>query len=123
MQIPHNAIGLEKPQMSLVNFCRTRRIAPGETSAWSKTFGIFHNPARFGRLVYAPPGGPSFTALSLRHPRIGENQIDVTVAGAKARTHVVVKGYVSAKGKTSCFGVRKPTASSSSLRGGTQREP
>lgn len=107
MRIPRDAVGLGDPKMSLVNFCRTRRIPPGETSAWSKTYGIFHNPARFGRLVYGPPGGPSFTALSLRHPRIGENQVDVTVAGAKAPTDLVVKGYISTKDKTSCFGTRK----------------
>jgi len=103
MRIPRKAIGLEEPQMSLANFCRTRRIAPGETSAWSTTFGIFHNPARFGRLVYGPPGGAGFTALWLRHPHVGENLIDVTVDGAAGAMDVVVRGYISAENEMSCF--------------------
>jgi hypothetical protein len=35
-----------------MNFCRVRRtIQPSEYSCWSPTFGTFHRPERFGRVV------------------------------------------------------------------------
>ena len=35
-----------------MNFCRVRRtVAPDEYSCWSPTFGDFHRPERFGRIV------------------------------------------------------------------------
>ena len=107
MRIPRTTIGLVAPQMSLANFCRTRRIAPAETTAWSKTSGIFHNPGRFGRLVYGPPSSVRFAAISLRQPRIGENLVHAVVAGARGPTDLVVKGHLRAGERTSCFGVRK----------------
>ena len=42
------------PRFVRANFCRTRRLDPGESSAWSPTFGLFHNPARFGGLALGP---------------------------------------------------------------------
>ena len=107
MRIPRKAVGLDDPQMSLANFCRTRRLAPGETSAWSKTFGIFHNPARFGRIVYGPTSEIGLKAVTLRQPRVGENHVDVAISSAKEPLDVVVKGYVRAGEKMSRFGVRE----------------
>jgi hypothetical protein len=35
-----------------MNFCRARRtVAPDQYSCWSPTFGDFHRPERFGRIV------------------------------------------------------------------------
>ena len=35
-----------------MNFCRVRRtVNPSEYSCWSPTFGDFHRPERFGRIV------------------------------------------------------------------------
>ena len=107
MRIPRRAVGLSDPQMSLANFCRTRRLAPPETSAWSKTFGLFHNPARFGRTVYGPTTGVSLKALTLRRPRPGENHVNVAISGAERPMDVVVKGYVPAGEDMTCFGTRK----------------
>ena len=107
MRIPRQAVGLSDPQMSLANFCRTRRLAPGETSAWSKTFGLFHNPTRFGRIVYGPTTGVSLEALTLRRPRPGENQVDVAISGAERSMEVVVKGYVPAGEGMTRFGTQK----------------
>ena len=36
-----------------MNFCRTRRtVKPDEYSCWSPTFGNFHAPARFGKVIF-----------------------------------------------------------------------
>ncbi len=107
MRILREAVGLDDPRMSLANFCRTRRLAPSETSAWSKTFGIFHNPARFGRIVYGPASGVGFAAVTLRQPRVGENHVDIAISGAEEPTDVVVAGYVRVREKMSRFGVRQ----------------
>ncbi len=103
MRIPRAAIGLDDPQMSLVNFCRTRRLAPVESSAWSKTFGIFHNIGRFGRVLYGPAGSIDFTAATLKQPRLGENHVDLVISGAEEPTDIVVKGYSGAQEKVSRF--------------------
>jgi len=107
MRIPRAKIGLDTPRLSLVNFCRTRRLEPQETSAWSKTFGVFHNPTRFGRLVYGPPSDVRFAAVSLRQPRAGENQVEVSVAGVKEPALVRVRGYVLRGNELSPFGARE----------------
>lgn len=106
MRIPRAAVGLDDPRMSLANFCRTRRLAPGETSAWAKTFGIFHNPARFGRLVYEPGGDVDLTAVTLRQPQVGENILDVTVLAHGQPTDVVVEGLMEDRGNAASFGQR-----------------
>ncbi|MCE5218821.1 hypothetical protein LLH03_17545 [bacterium] len=107
MRLPRKAIGLTDPQMSLANFCRTRRLEPAETSAWSTTFGAFHNPSRFGRLVYGPTSGIDFAALTLRQPKVGVNHLHVTLTGADQPAEVVVEGYRRDREATSLFGVRK----------------
>lgn len=107
LRIPRKAVGLEKPGMSLANFCRTRRIEPGETSAWSKTFGIFHNPARFGRVVYGPASEVRLQSVSINHPRVADNQIDVVVTGAQGPREVVVRAYMLGEKGMSRIGTRK----------------
>ena len=82
LRVPRKSIGMTRARMALGNFCRTRRIAPAETSAWAPTFGLFHNPARFARLVFGPASNAHIASLSLNHPRIGENRVNVAVAGA-----------------------------------------
>jgi len=106
MHIPRVAVGLDDPSISLANFCRTRRLAPGETSAWAKTFGVFHNPARFGRLVYTPGGEVDLTAVTLRQPQVGENTLDVTVLAHGQPTDVVIEGLVGDHGHAVRFGRR-----------------
>ncbi len=107
MRIPRDAIGLRKPRMSLANFCRTRRIEPGETSAWSKTSGIFHNPARFGRVVYGPPADVSLQSVSINHPRVADNRIDVLVAGKQRPGDVVVRAHMLTENGMSLIGARE----------------
>ena len=35
-----------------INFCRVRKtVVPAESTCWSPTFGSFHQPERFGKLV------------------------------------------------------------------------
>ena len=92
MRIPRTTVGMKQARMALGNFCRTRRIAPAETSAWSPTFGIFHNPARFGRFRFGPASPARITSLSLSQPRLGENRVDVAVADAPA--DATVAAYV-----------------------------
>lgn len=106
-RIPRAALGLRDPRLSLVNFCRTRRLEPAETSAWSKTYGVFHNPGRFGRVVYGPASGVDFTAATLRQPRVGENRVAVSLAaaGAGEPRSLTLRGYAREKG------VMKPFAS------------
>lgn len=104
LRIPRAAVGLSDPRMSLANFCRTRRLEPGETSAWAKTFGVFHNPARFGRLVYTPAGGVEIAAVALRHPSIGQNLIGITLRGGREAAEVTVEGFVGEGDAASRFG-------------------
>lgn len=105
MRIARSSIGMNDTRMALGNFCRTRRIEPGETSAWSPTFGPFHNPAWFGRFVFAQAGGTRLSPLDLSQPVIGTNQIQVKVAEAPAETSI--KGYAVEDGKARCFATCK----------------
>lgn len=52
MHIPREAVGLTEPQMSLANFCRTRRLTPGESEG------------RMREDLPAPPPPPSVGAAS-----------------------------------------------------------
>ena len=102
LRVPRKSIGMRHTRMALANFCRTRRIAPGETSAWSPTFGIFHNPARFGRLLFGPAGKARIVSASLCQLRLAENRVDVVVADAPAGASI--EGYVIESGKARGFG-------------------
>ena len=51
LAIPLTAIKATGARFIQGNFCRTRRLTPPETTCWSTTFGVFHNPARFGAVV------------------------------------------------------------------------
>ena len=106
IRIPRAEIGLTDPQMALANFCRTRRIAPGETSAWSPTFGPFHNPARFGRLVFGPPSAARIASFAVTQPQMGENRIEATAADAPAGS--AIKGYMVRDGGTVVLGTGAP---------------
>ena len=109
MRISRASIGMDNPRMALANFCRTRRLVPGETSAWSPTFGPFHNPARFGRLVFGPPSKARLSSLSLNQPVIGQNRIHVTAKDAPA--DAIIKGYLLQDGKARQFGAGVPPTS------------
>lgn len=56
VKLPLTAVAVNKDFRGDVwgmNFCRTRRtVKPNEYSCWSPTFGDFHAPARFGRVIF-----------------------------------------------------------------------
>jgi len=63
VSVPFSAFGLSAPPsggMWRANFCRNRaveRAGPGaERLCWSPTYGSFHTPIRFGKLVFAGEG-------------------------------------------------------------------
>ncbi len=54
--IPLSAFGQATVSLGTIwkaNFCRSRKIdQTSELTAWNQTFGSFHRPARFGRIVF-----------------------------------------------------------------------
>lgn len=57
MAIPFAVFKLESPAAGTVwraNFCRNRAVNPGpaESICWSPTYGSFHTPMRFGRIMF-----------------------------------------------------------------------
>ena len=95
--IPFRVIGEKVPSFLLANFCRDRRIAPGEISCWSPTFGRFHNPARFGSVV-----------LGEEHPVSVTNAVVSEVSRGKYRVSAVVKSSAKARKELSASVYTKP---------------
>ena len=97
MAIPFRIIGEEVPKFLLANFCRQRRIVPGETSCWSPTYGVFHNPARFGSIM-----------LGEGHPLSVSNALVSEVSRGKYRLSAVVKSSAEARKEIAAFVYTKP---------------
>ena len=87
--IPLEAIGLKGVDRPLIglNVCRSR-AATGELSVWSPTGGGFHEPMRFGTVVFATaPAGPALDAQvqSLSPAKVGVMTAKGTVRNVSGR--------------------------------------
>lgn len=97
MSIPLASLGWDGSRSLYANFTRTRRIPGGSGYAcWSPTFGGYHSPARFGRLimhtgalsidgVQCSPAlwGANRIALDISNPDgLAEVDLTVTISGA-----------------------------------------
>lgn len=94
--IPWDAIAEERPTFLLANFCRSRRIEPGETSCWSPTFGLFHNPARFGSVALGEPPALSVASPVISEVSRGRHDVSASV-GATAETGLELMASVHVK--------------------------
>lgn len=61
------------------NFCRTRRLTPPETSCWSTTFGVFHNPSRFGAVRLGDGAGLDLEACRVTAQPDRSTRVTATV--------------------------------------------
>ena len=99
ISIPFQAIAQKPPRFLLANFCRSRRVEPGETSCWSATFGLFHNPSRFGNIVLGEPSGISLEGAVVREVSRGTHSVTAQVKStAQAGKAVAVSVHRKAGG-------------------------
>lgn len=80
MAVPLAALGWDGSRSLYANFTRTRRVPGGsEYACWSPTFGGYHRPARFGRLLMHT-GALSLESVQCSPARWGTNRIALDIS-------------------------------------------
>ena len=100
MAIPWEAIAEKRPKFLLANFCRSRRLEPSETTAWSPTFGLFHNPARFGGIALGETPPITVTSPHITEVARGKHNVSASVkSSAKTAQELTASVYAKTVGK------------------------